>query len=601
MKMGRPKKEASEKMGKITNVRLRDDERKVLEMAAARKGQTLSEWMRVNLLEKAEETSETQPELPFLSFEPVSPRVLTVDEIYENTTAELLTFIREDRRIERKPATIHAKELGEYFCMWANTASEGGLIAIGVSNDGKLDGVSKVSVETLNKLEKTGDTFCPDARYASKRVRFETDSGADEVLLIRIYYNDKKLVRTSDGRVFVRRGDSKTQLKNGEIRELEIDKGEIAWEQEDSQLKYPADFNLNAISEFANSVVVNRRLTADKSDEDVLLLRRLGRMEHGKFIPNKACTLLFANDPMREIPGCKIRFLRFDGKEEHTGQKWNAVKDETLEGNVPTVIIRTAITLDAQLREFSRLGKDGTFISAKEYPPDAWYEAIVNACCHRSYSQRNAVIFVKMFDDRLEIESPGGFMPFVNPATIYDQHMPRNPCLMDALFHLEYVKCAAEGTKRMRRTMLDAELPEPNFRQQEMSYSAVKVTLRNNIEQRKVWVDSDAAAVVGQVISAGLSAHEKRIINFVAEYKGISVSQTQRLIGRSWPSSKRLLDKLAEKNILEQHKKNPEYERDPAARYVLRAPIVKAPQPSRAPTRPTRPSRPPPKPPTTEP
>jgi ATP-dependent DNA helicase RecG len=351
------------------------------------------------------------------------------------------------------------------------------------------------------------------------------------------------------------------------------------------KLIFSKDFNLNAISEYTSAVISRRHLTPDKTDVEVLILRRLGRMEKSKFIPNMACVLLFANDPMLEIPGCKIRFLRFDGKEEHTGQKWNAVKDETIEGTVPHLIVQTAKILDAQLREFSRLGKDGTFISAKEYPSDVWYEAIVNACCHRSYAQKNTVIFIKMFDDRLEIESPGGFMPFVNPETIYERHVPRNPHLMNALFYLEYVKCAAEGTKRMKRAMLDADLPEPKFMQHELSHTAVRVTLKNNIEHRKVWVDSDAAAVVGQVISASLSVHEKRVINFVAEYGNIGVSQTQRIIGRSWPYSKRLLDKLVERNILDHHKNNPEYERDPSARYFLKQakteppPYRKAPPP----------------------
>lgn len=48
----------------------------------------------------------------------------------------------------------------------------------------------------------------------------------------------------------------------------------------------------------------------------------------------------------------------------------------------------------------------------------------------------------------------------------------------------------------------------------------------------------------------------------IAEYGNISVSQTQILIGRSWPHSKRLLDRLASKNIIDQHKKNPDYKRD---------------------------------------
>ena len=49
----------------------------------------------------------------------------------------------------------------------------------------------------------------------------------------------------------------------------------------------------------------------------------------------------------------------------------------------------------------------------------AWYEALVNACVHRSYNLKNMNIFIRMFDDRLEIESPGGFPPLVTPENIF--------------------------------------------------------------------------------------------------------------------------------------------------------------------------------------
>ncbi|HXC98219.1 MAG TPA: hypothetical protein VN048_02675 [Verrucomicrobiae bacterium] len=121
----------------------------------------------------------------------------------------------------------------------------------------------------------------------------------------------------------------------------------------------------------------------------------------------------------------------------------------------------------------------------------------------------------------------------------------------------------------MKRTMLAADLPEPIFCQIQVSNTAVKVVLRNNIEQRKVWVDADAAAVIGQMISAGLNPLEKRVINFAAEYKTISVSQAARLTQKSWPFAKKLLESLLAKRILMRFSPNPEYDRDPAARYAL--------------------------------
>jgi len=50
------------------------------------------------------------------------------------------------------------------------------------------------------------------------------------------------------------------------------------------------------------------------------------------------------------------------------------------------------------------------------------------------------------------------------------------------------------------------------------SYSQVRVTLRNNIKHRKVWIDKDASAVIGEAIFKTLSQDERRVINFVVEY-----------------------------------------------------------------------------------
>ena len=100
--------------------------------------------------------------------------------------------------------------------------------------------------------------------------------------------------------------------------------------------------------------------------------------------------------------------------------------------------------LKSQLRTFSRLGEGGKFFTSPEYPEFAWYEAIVNACVHRSYGNgmKNMTIFVKMFDDRLVVESPGAFPAFVTPKNIYDMHNPRNPYLMEGMFYMRFVKCA---------------------------------------------------------------------------------------------------------------------------------------------------------------
>jgi predicted HTH transcriptional regulator len=134
---------------------------------------------------------------------------------------------------------------------------------------------------------------------------------------------------------------------------------------------------------------------------------------------------------------------------------------------------------------------------------------------------------------------------------------------MEALPYLDFVKCAHAGTRRMRDTMTELRLPAPEFRQIESATTPlVRVVLRNDVRQRRVWVDSDVTAIVGDGVMQDLSEDEKRVINFAAEYGQISVSDVQRLAQRSWPSSKKLLMKLVVKKVLE-HK----------ARHIIRTPI----------------------------
>ncbi len=496
--------------------------------------------------------------------------VMSPDRLFEIANAELLTQLREDNRFERKGPNAQPRSLGEYFSMWANTTG-GGLLVVGQQDNGTLLGLSALSIATLNRIEQTAWDHCPEAVFQSKRVPFVRPNGeGDFVLLFYVQYHPSKAICTSDGQYFIRIGDQKRRIKDDEIRQLRLDKGEISVEREGVDLRYPEDFDLLAARVFAESVRKQKALAAYHSLEDILELQHLGQRDSVGFKPNLACALLFAKDILAVVPGCRIRLLRFEGEEEGTGAKWNAVKDMFIEGTLPEQIRKSEEALKSQLRSFSRLGAGGKFFTAPEYPDDAWYEAIVNACVHRTYSNglRNSPIFVKMFDDRLEVESPGPFPPFVTPQNIYEVHSPRNPHLMNAMYFMDFVKCAHEGTRRIRMTMKEMALPAPEFMQQQVGKALVRVTLRNNIKQRKVWVDADVIDIIGRTIAQGLSEDQKRCINFVAEHGSISVSDAQRLTQKSWPAARRMLGNLVDREIL-LHEHRSDIDRDPKARFIL--------------------------------
>ena len=105
-----------------------------------------------------------EPEQLHLSFEP-SPSLLTPDEIFERANQDLLTQLREDRRIERKPSGVKASQIAEYVSMWGNTQPHSGLIVVGMENDGSVKrGCDSISQDKLNEFENVAHDLCQFAK-----------------------------------------------------------------------------------------------------------------------------------------------------------------------------------------------------------------------------------------------------------------------------------------------------------------------------------------------------------------------------------------------------------------------------------------------------
>ena len=218
--------------------------------------------------------------------------VLTPDDIFLLVDeGELLGRLFEDKRLERKSAGIHCRKLGEYICMWANTAPSGGLIAVGIEDSGEITGCHRLSQEQVNNIEKAAFVFCSEARTKTKTVAARAnDDTATFIILIRVSYRDDKVVLDSSSHAYVRIGDEKHQLSADQIRELQIDKGQLDLEQEPTQLAFPEDFNPVLLRRFIEGLKRTRKLLQEHSDVDLLEHRHLGKVHGDRFIPNAACT-----------------------------------------------------------------------------------------------------------------------------------------------------------------------------------------------------------------------------------------------------------------------------------------------------------------------
>lgn len=115
------------------------------------------------------------------------------------------------------------------------------------------------------------------------------------------------------------------------------------------------------------------------------------------------------------------------------------------------------------MKEKTYLGHDGIFITEEEYSEFVRTEIVVNAVTHRDYSIKGTDIQIKMFDYRLEVDSPGGFAGRVRKDNIRYTHFSRNPKIAAYLKNYGYVKEFGEGVDRMCRELEAVGLPDPTF------------------------------------------------------------------------------------------------------------------------------------------
>jgi ATP-dependent DNA helicase RecG len=303
------------------------------------------------------------------------------------------------------------------------------------------------------------------------------------------------------------------------------------------------------------------------SNEELLIDRHLLKKEDGKLKPLNGLVLLAAKDPGLSVPGCRLRVQRFATEAEGQGQSYTPQRDRTVEGNIVKMLREGAEIISGLIYDVTWLNDQGKFVTTPEYPQYAWFEAIVNALVHRSYNFSGSEVFIKLFPDRMEIESPGGFVPPVNEKTIYEVRAARNHHLMDALRFLGYVRMAREGTRRIRESMKEYDLPEPQWTQEAVHGVVVRVTLRNDNATRKRATNTDVANFFGVEVWKRLQDHEIKILAYAFQNSAIQVSEASRLTGRTWQTSKKDLDRLMRAGHLVFQPG--EYTRDPKAHYRI--------------------------------
>lgn len=493
--------------------------------------------------------------------------------LYNNPAVEKLLSAVENQNFEKKSAFIQEKELAAEFSAFVNSSVEGGLIVLGIEKDKNLVGINVVGQEKINKLIQAQRTFCPLAKIEYKEISITNNKGQeDRLLLFYVEFSSDKVIKLNSGEAYERIGDQTCEMSPEKIKQMEYDKREAIFEKELIPNLTIEQLNQGLMEGFIKKWIERDGLANKPSVEDLILMKGFGQREQEKIKINYAGALLFCDRPEEFIPGAKIRFFKYEGIKIETGTRSNIVKDKFFEGPIAKQIDQLAEMVKSQIRELSFLGDDGKFKTVLEYPEFAWYEAVVNAVAHRAYNLKNTNIFVRMFNDHIEVESPGNLPGIVTVENIYKESFPRNPTLMQGLLYLRYVVFASEGIDRMREEMTNLGLPEPEF-QNDKKAVLFKVILRNNIEKRIVKSELEDIKELNQEILQELKENEKKIIYYLAKNKKGKISDFQEELNLSRSSTIDYVRSLETKKLVKRSQKL-----GPNVEYSLTELALKTPQ-----------------------
>lgn len=453
----------------------------------------------------------------------------------------------EDQWFDRKSIRVAPSELARHMIKFAN--ADGGTIVVGVEDDLQVTGVDQYTPQVNGLRQASLDHTGPPVRHAIDLIEcIDRGEAANHLLVIEVHPSDEVLHRDKKGDAHLRIGDATRRLTAEQARQLTYDKGVVNYDAAvlaDASLE---DLDETAVDDFAQAVGL------DHAPLQALRARGLvvgsdDRVTHGAM-------LLFGRTPQAFFPNAGIRILRYEGTRSATGTRSNVVFDRRLEGTIPFQIEQAEQIMLNQLRQLTRLDeRSGRFVTIPELPRFAWLEAIVNATTHRSYSLHGDHIRVSIFDDRVEISSPGRLPGPVRIDNIRETRFSRNPRIARALADIGIVRELNEGMRRIYEEMTLAGLPDPQLKQSE---SGFLVTLFNDNEPERAFVKRLRVVVPDDAFVPALD-------HLLADGR-LTTTEAATMTGLSTPTVRRRLTALADDGLIERVGDSP---RDPTSYWKL--------------------------------
>ena len=178
----------------------------------------------------------------------------------------------------------------------------------------------------------------------------------------------------------------------------------------------------------------------------------------GKLLFNNAGVLFFAKDQNKFFNHSYIDMVVFKGID-----RVNVIDRKIFNKGLFENFNKARVYLQEHLNVRYEYREDWKREDIYELPLNALREAVVNSLMHRDYFITGANICVSIFDDRVEITSPGGLPKPLTKKDLGKLSVRRNKIIADLFSRLDYVEKLGTGIKKMKQWMKEFELKSPRI------------------------------------------------------------------------------------------------------------------------------------------
>lgn len=453
------------------------------------------------------------------------------------TKADILNLIAtgESETCEFK-SSFNAETI-ETLVAFANT--KGGSVLIGVSDSGKLVGVT-VQKETvrnwLNEVKsKTSPMLIPDVETIS------VDNKTIVVFSIMEYPVKPVAVK---GKFYRRVANSNYLMTAGEVSELYMQTMQYSWDAYPYPNASLDDLDNAKIEQFAQKIKENKRLRFSGTAMDIL--HKLSLIKGNK--PTNAAMLLFAKEP-----------LMFDIHAGRLKTKDYILDDIIIRNTLIEAVEETMRYIISHLKVAYEISTDTVRESTRrkeifEYPLEALREMVLNAIIHRSYSNAGD-IQIKIFDNSISIFNPG---KLYGDLTIEDLNSDnyhssaRNKLIVEAFFLTGDIEKYGTGFHRIRTAIKN--YPGMHFNYKEMQNGFASELGYTGVGKNETYVTNDVTNDVTKNVTKNVTKKEKRqekIIGYLRLKKHTSTNELSVLLNVTRRTIMRDISELKEQNRIE--------------------------------------------------